>query len=66
LPGATEQSAAAWNARCVGQRGASDNPPWVEFMNARMTRFEFATYEALYSELLTPLRREGWQTFDTD
>jgi hypothetical protein len=30
LPGATEQGITAWNARCVGQRGATDDPPWAE------------------------------------
>jgi hypothetical protein len=62
MPGATEQGIAAWNARCVGQRGFQ----WAEFMNERNTRFEFATYEALYTELLDPLRQAGWHTFDTD
>ena len=51
---------------CVGQRGALDNPPWAEFMNERKTHFEFATYEDLYGELLTPLRQAGWHTFDTN
>ncbi len=66
LPGSTADSAAAWNTRCVGQRGADDNPPWAQFMNERGTRFEFASYEALYKELLNPLKKAGWQTFDTD
>jgi hypothetical protein len=66
LPSATEQSIAAWNARCVGQRGALDNPPWAEFMNERNTQFEFGTYEALYDELLRPLKRVGWHTLDTN
>ena len=55
-----------WNARCVGTRGALDDPPWVEFMNARRTRFEFDSYEAIYRELLGPISRYGWHTFDTD
>jgi hypothetical protein len=66
LPGASDQSIAAWNACCVGQRGALDNPPWAEFQNERKTRFEFASREALYRELLNPLREASWQTFDTD
>jgi hypothetical protein len=66
LPGATEQGIAAWNASCVGQRGALDNPPWAEFMNERNTRFEFGTYEALYEQLLRPLKRAGWHTFDAN
>jgi hypothetical protein len=66
LPGSTAQSTAAWHTRCVGQRGALDNPPWAQFMNERRTRFEFTSYEALYKELLDPLKRAGWHTFDTD
>jgi hypothetical protein len=52
LPGASEQGIAAWSARCVGLRGALDDPPWAEFLNERNTRFEFGSYEALYAELL--------------
>lgn len=59
------ESAATWNSRCVGQRGALDDPPWVEFMNERRTRFEFASCEAI-SALLGPLSKAGWHTFDTD
>jgi hypothetical protein len=66
LPGASEQSIVAWNARCVGQRGACDNPPWAAFMNERHTRFEFPSYDALYQELLRPLQKAGWHTFDTN
>ena len=55
-----------WNARCVGSRGALDDPPWVQFMNQRHTRFEFEDNEAIYRELLTPMSRYGWHTFDTD
>lgn len=54
-----------WNARCVGTRGAMDQPPWVQFMNDRNTRFEFRSYEAVYEELLEPLMKNGWHTFDT-
>jgi hypothetical protein len=66
LPGSSPETTAAWNARCVGLRGALDNPPWAEFMNERKTRFEFVSYAALYAELLTPLKKAGWHTFDTD
>jgi hypothetical protein len=66
LPGASEHGVVAWNARCVGERGACDNPPWAALMNERNTRFEFASYEALYRELLNPLKRAGWHTFDTN
>jgi hypothetical protein len=63
---ASEARVAAWNARCVGQRGAYDTPPWTSFMNERGTRFEFETYEELYRQLLGPLRDAGWHTFDTN
>jgi hypothetical protein len=66
LPGATEERVAAWNSRCVGRRGALDHPPWAEFLTEPQTRLEFATSEALYGELLAPLRQAGWHTFDTD
>ena len=66
LPGASAQSIKAWNARCVGQRGACDDPPWAAFSNERQTRFEFPSYDALYRELLNPLRKAGWHTFDTN
>jgi hypothetical protein len=66
LPGASAQDIVAWNARCVGVRGACDNPPWAAFRNQRNTRFEFASYDALYRELLNPLGKAGWHTFDTD
>lgn len=66
LPGASAESAAMWDSRCVGQRGAIDDPPWVEFMNERRTRFEFRTFEEVYAHLLGPLGRAGWHTFDTN
>jgi hypothetical protein len=66
VPGSSDAEADSWNSRCVGERGACDNPPWVEFMNDRHTRFEFHTYEAIYSELLGPLTKNGWHTFDND
>jgi hypothetical protein len=65
LPGSTPESIAVWNARCVGERGALDNPPWAQFMNERCTRFEFSSDEALYQEMLDPLKQAGWHTFDT-
>src|SRR5262245_48174670 len=43
--------------RCVGERGALDDPPWVQFVNERMFRFEFESYDALYRDLLDPLSR---------
>ena len=64
--GATPESAAIWNSRCVGQRRLSDNPAWVEFMNERQTRFEFGTFEAAYAKLVGPLSNVGWHTFDLD
>jgi hypothetical protein len=64
LPGASAESAAKWNSRCVGQRDALDDPPWVEFMNERHTRFQFASYQAVYALLLDALDEAGWRTFD--
>ena len=61
----SEDSAAAWNSRCVGQRGLLDDPPWVQFTNERRTRLEFGSYEEAYA-LLGPLGKAGWHTFDTD
>lgn len=60
LPGTTEQTVVTWNSRCVGLRGALDNPCWASFMNERNTRFEFDSVEALYKELLDRLRNVGW------
>ena len=45
----------------VGQRGLLDDPPWVEFMNKRRTRFEFGS-ENEARKLLRPLRAHGWRT----
>jgi hypothetical protein len=66
LSGSSRADIDLWNARCVGTRGASDQPPWVQFMNDRNTRFEFRSYEAVYQELLGPLMQNGWHTFDTN
>ena len=66
LPGADAGEARAWNARCVGERGACDDPPWVELRSEPRTRFEFESYEAVYEELLGPLGKAGWHTFDTN
>ena len=66
IPGSSTADSDRWNARCVGERGALDHPPWVQFMNERNSRFEFRNYEALYGELLVPLMQNGWHTFDTD
>jgi len=66
LAGSSKADSDAWNARCVGERGALDHPPWVQFMNERNSRFEFGNYEALYVALLEPLMQNGWHTFDTD
>lgn len=62
VPGVSAESAARWRARCVGQRSLT----WVEFMNARCTRLEFESNQAAYAHLLTPLRKAGWHTFDTN
>ena len=64
LPGAASEGVASWNAGCVGQRGAIDDPPWVMLMDDRRTRFEFKDYGAIYALLLDPLMEAGWHTFD--
>ena len=66
LTNAPPESVARWNAGCVGQRGALDDPPWVELMSERGTRFEFMTYDEIYVQLLGPLMESGWYTFDTN
>ena len=66
VAGLDRADAAAWQVRCVGERGAVDNRPSAQLMNERRTHFEFTSYEALYKELLDPLKRAGWHTFDTD
>ncbi len=66
FPGVSDESIAEWNKGCVGQRGALDDPPWVEFVGERRTRFEFKTYDAVYAELLGPLGSVGWHTFDAN
>ncbi len=45
----------------VGQHGLLDDPPWVEFMNERRTRFEFGS-EQEGRALLRLLRGCGWRT----
>jgi hypothetical protein len=49
----------------VGRRGLEDDPPWVEFMNKRCTRFEFRPSEEARTRL-RPLRRSGWRTHNTN
>jgi hypothetical protein len=66
LPGVDANESRAWNSRCVGERGACDDPPWVELRSEPPTRFEFESYEATYQELLGPLGKAGWHTFDTN
>jgi hypothetical protein len=66
LPGVSTNSADAWNLRCVGMRGILDDPPWVEFINERRTRFEFPSEETAYADLLGPLQEAGWHTFDAN
>jgi hypothetical protein len=62
----SESSVDDWNSRCVGERDTSGNSPWVEFRNDRRTRIQFVNDEedAIYVELLGPLGRAGWHTFD--
>jgi hypothetical protein len=65
MPGATQESVDAWNARCVGRRGGESTLYWVELMNERKTLFEFETREARV-RLLAPLMAAGWHTFDNE
>jgi hypothetical protein len=48
----------------VGMRGAVDEPPWFQFFDRRRTLFEFKDRDTIYSELITPMARHGWQTWD--
>jgi len=64
--GVDAEASRAWNERCVGERGACDDPPWVELRSEPRTRFAFESYEQVYEELLGPLGRAGWHTFDTN
>ncbi len=52
--------------RCVGFRGAFDHSAWMSFANEPPTMFEFRSRDELYQQLLTPLMRVGWNTFDAD
>lgn len=48
----------------VGMRGAGDEPPWFQFFDQRRTLFEFKDRATIYDELITPMVRHGWQTWD--
>lgn len=48
----------------VGMRGAGDVPPWFQFFDRRRTLFEFKDRDTIYDELITPMVRDGWQTWD--
>lgn len=50
--------------RLVGMRGAADEPPWFQFFDRRRTLFEFKDRDTIYAELITPMVRHGWQTWD--
>jgi hypothetical protein len=45
----------------VGQHGLLDDPPWVQFVNKRRTRFEFRSNEEAHA-LRRKLRGSGWRT----
>jgi hypothetical protein len=49
---------------CVGLRAVVDDPLWFQFLDHRRTQFEFADADAIRNELVTPLARLGWQTWD--
>lgn len=48
----------------VGMRGAVDEPPWFQFFDRRRTLFEFEDRDTIYNELITPMARHGWQSWD--
>lgn len=48
----------------VGLRGALDTPPWFQFLNRRRTQFDFKNRDRLEKQLLRPLAKFGWQSFD--
>jgi len=71
-PGTTEEEvavhmerSAAWNSRCVGQRGYLDCRWWIEFADKRRTRLEFGPFGEAF-ELIGLLWQAGWYTFDMD
>lgn len=47
----------------VGRHGLLNDPPWVEFMNKRRTRFEFGSNKEAQT-LRRKLRGDGWRTKD--
>lgn len=51
-------------ASVVGLRGVIDDPPWFQFLDRRRTQFEFQSRDAIEHELLLPLARCGFQTWD--
>ena len=48
----------------VGMRGAGDEPPWFQFFDRHRTLFEFKDRDTIYAELINPMVRHGWQTWD--
>ena|SRR6478735_2028974 len=56
--------------RCVGLRGMSVSPRWVQFWNDRRTLFQFVGPEnnrdRIYETLIIPMGRNGWQTLDAN
>mmetsp|Transcript_25337 Transcript_25337/g.28186 ORF Transcript_25337/g.28186 Transcript_25337/m.28186 type:complete len:96 (-) Transcript_25337:68-355(-) len=46
----------------VGTREALEDPPTVEFSEG--PKFAFKNYDAIYSELLNDLSKQGWRTMD--
>lgn len=50
----------------IGFRNAARNNPYATLSDGAKVRFIFASYEAIYAELLDPLREVGWNTMDLD
>ena len=48
----------------VGVRGALDDPPWFEFFGPHAVRMELDSDRALYQQLVIPLGRAGYCSYD--
>ena len=50
----------------IGFRNAARKTPFATLNDGEEVRFVFDSYEAIYTELLNPLRELGWVTLDLD
>jgi hypothetical protein len=58
-----DSDAAGRKPRHVGRRGLLYDPPWIEFVNKRLTRFEFESLNEGYG-LIVPLKKVRCLTLD--